>query len=76
MTNVFTHAGQRPRVLLEDPEASHQIVLAVGAPGNQLAVSCTCRARRGCPPFTMAPKLEPDEARVIWRRHLGVLESA
>lgn len=66
---TFTYNGRKPRVLLEDPQAAHQIVLSISGPGNRLTVSCTCLVRGKHRPLAVAGSLEAEESLAIWRRH-------
>lgn len=69
MTATFTHQGRKPRVLLEDPGAAHQIVLTITGPGNRLAVTCTCRVRNKHRPLQARAKMTAEESLAIWREH-------
>jgi hypothetical protein len=66
-------ASPRPRVVFEDPDLPHQIVLRfTGGNSHLIAVSCNCmRQGRGAPVTIEARgKWEAAEALAVWRAHL------
>ena len=63
----------RRRVVFEDPDLPHQIVLRfTGGNSHLIAVSCNCmRQGRGAPVTIEARgKWEAAEAIAVWRKHM------
>jgi hypothetical protein len=68
--STFTYEGQRPRVLLEDPRAPHQIVLTLTRSAGWITVSCTCLVRaRAAAPLAAATRMDASESLAIWKAH-------
>ena len=71
----------RPRVVFEDPDLSHQIVIGM-RPGFKLMVSCNClRAgagngiRAAYKPIEVRDRWEAAEAITVWRKHLEAADA-
>lgn len=69
--HVYTYRGILPRVLLEDPDALHEIRLnASGGPAGRkgtvmIGVSCKCQHR----PLATRRVFPADEAQAVWKAH-------
>lgn len=65
---------QRPRVVFEDPDLPHQIVLRfTGGNTHRIGVSCNCM--RGVP-IEVRTRWEASEAIAVWRAHLEEANAA
>jgi hypothetical protein len=65
----------RPRVVFEDPDLPHQIVIRLARGTHLLAVSCNClRRQQGHgevhEPIETRHRWEASEAIAVWRKHL------
>lgn len=61
-----------PRVVFEDPDLPHQIVITVRTSDNgRIAVSCNCLRREARKPIEARSRWEPGEAIAVWRKHMA-----
>ena len=68
-----------PRVVLEDPDLPHQIVLHfTGGNSHLIAVSCNCLRKRGAggEPLGVRSRWEASEAIAVWRAHMAEIGEA
>ena len=74
--------ADRPRVVFEDPDLPHQIVIALRSGGPGIAVSCNClRARenghRGqYEVLEVRTRWDAAGALAVWRAHVAEVETA
>ena len=68
----------QPRVVFEDPDLPHQIVIRLtGGNSHRIMVSCNCMRLPACwrtaayEPLEVRTRWEGAEAIAAWRKHLG-----
>ena len=72
----------RRRVVFEDPDLPHQIVLTLQKGGHRIMVSCNCLrvnswgSRGTYEPLEVRHRFPADEAIAVWRKHLEESDAA